>query len=68
VIDRYCMCKMNGESLDHILLQMNGVSLDPYPLWNSIFRHFSLSWVMPLQVIDLFACWWTGGCSWSVVV
>jgi hypothetical protein len=37
-------------------------------LWNAIFSPFSLSWVMPLRVVDLFACWWTGGRSRSAVV
>jgi hypothetical protein len=64
VIDRCCMCKMNGESVDHLFLHC----VVAPALWNAIFSRFSLSWVMPLWVVDLFACWWTGGCSWSAVV
>jgi hypothetical protein len=29
---------------------------------------FGLSWVMPRQVVDLFACWWIGGSTPSVAV
>jgi len=59
VIDRCCMCKINGETMDHLLLHCEVARV----LWNAIFSHFSLSWVMPLRVVDLFACWWTGGHS-----
>jgi hypothetical protein len=55
---------MNRESVDHILLHCEVARV----LWNAIFSRFSLSWVMPLQVVDLFACWWTGGRSRSAVV
>jgi len=64
VIDRCCMCKMNGESVDHLLLHCEVARA----LWIAIFSRFSLSWVMPLRVVDLFACWWTGGRSRSAVV
>jgi hypothetical protein len=64
VIDRCCMCKMNGESVDHLLLHCKVARA----LWNAIFSRFSLSWVMPLRVVDLFACWWTGGRSRSAAV
>jgi hypothetical protein len=64
VIDRCCMCKLNGESVDHLLLHCEVACA----LWNAIFSRFSLSWVMPLRVVDLFSCWWTGGRSWSAVV
>jgi hypothetical protein len=53
VIDRCCMCKMNGETVDHLLhCEVARV------LWNAIFSCFTLYWVMPLRVVDLFACWW----------
>jgi len=64
VIDRCCMCKKNGESVDHLLLHCEVACV----LWNAIFSCFSLSWVMPRRVVDFFACWWTGGCSRSAVV
>jgi len=64
VIDRCCMCKMNGESVDHLLLHCEVARA----LWNVIFSRFSLSWVMPLWLVDLFVCWWTGGRSRSAVV
>jgi hypothetical protein len=64
VIDRCCMCKRHGESVDHLLLHCETACA----LWNTIFSRFGLSWVMPLRVVDLFACWWTGGRSQSAVV
>jgi hypothetical protein len=63
VIDR-CLCKMNGESVDHLLLHCEVARA----LLNAIFSRFSLSWVMPLQVIDLFAYWWMGGRSWNAIM
>jgi hypothetical protein len=65
VIDRCYMCKINGEFLDLLLLLYCEV---PCALWNAIFSRFSLSWVMPLWVVDLFACWWLGGHYRSAVV
>jgi hypothetical protein len=54
VIDRCCMCKKNGESVDHLLhCEVACV------FWNAIFSRLSLAWVMPRRVVDLFACWWT---------
>jgi len=64
VIDRCCMWKMNGESMDHLILHCKVARA----LWNAIFSHVSLSWVMHLRVVDLFACWWTGGRSWSAAM
>ncbi len=53
VIDWCCMCKSNGESVNHLLLHC--------PLaqerWNLIFTLFGTSWVMPRVVEELFACW-----------
>jgi len=63
MIDRCCLCKMNRESVNHILLHCEVARA----LWNAIFNRFSLSWVMLLRVVDLFACWWTGGHSRSAV-
>jgi hypothetical protein len=58
------MCKINGETVDHLLLHCEVARV----LWNAIFSRFSLSWAMPLREIDLFACWWTGGRSLNAVV
>jgi hypothetical protein len=52
VIDRCCMYKMNRESVDHLLIHCEVADA----LWDTIFSRLSLSWVMPLRVIDLFAC------------
>jgi hypothetical protein len=57
VIDRCCMCNMNGEIVDHLLhCEVARV------LWNAIFSRFSLFWAMPLWLVDLFACWWMECC------
>jgi len=55
VINRCYMCKKTGESVDHLLLHCDVAST----LWSSLFNHFGMSWVMPIRVIDLFACWWS---------
>jgi hypothetical protein len=39
VIDRCCMCKMNGEFMDHLLLHYEVARA----LWNAIFSRFNLS-------------------------
>ena len=48
-----CMCKADGESMDHLLLHC------PYAkeLWDMIFVLFGIHWVMPKQVIEVFCCW-----------
>jgi hypothetical protein len=39
VIVRWCMCKKNGESVDHLLLHCDAACV----LWNAIFSRLSLS-------------------------
>jgi hypothetical protein len=53
IIDWCCMCKTNGESVNHLLLHCP-IAQD---LWNLVFILFGISWVMPRGVEDLFACW-----------
>ena len=55
VINRCCMYKKNWESVDHLLLHCEVACA----LWNILFNCFGLSWVIPSQIVDLFACWWT---------
>ena len=47
------MCKCNGESVDHLLLNCPIAS----DLWSMILVLFGLSWVMPKSVVELLACW-----------
>ena len=47
------MCKCNSESVDHLFLHCPVAS----ELWDMVFGLFGVSWVMPLSVIGLFACW-----------
>jgi hypothetical protein len=64
VVNRYWLCEMEEESVDHLLLHCATAS----GLWNAFFARFGLCWVMPHSVKELFASWWTGGLSRSVVV
>jgi hypothetical protein len=64
LVDRCCMCKRNGESVDHLLLHCDVA----YALWSALFTRFGLSWVMPRRVLDLFACWWTSGRPMSAAI
>jgi hypothetical protein len=54
----------DGEMVDHLLLHCEVARV----LWNATFSRFSLSWAIPLLVVDLFTCWWTGGRSRSAIV
>jgi hypothetical protein len=63
IVNRCCMCKRSGESVDHIFLYCDVASA----LWSTLFTCFG-SWVMPSSVIDLFACWWTFRSPRSVVI
>ena len=57
ILDWCCMCKADGESVNHLLLHCP-VARD---LWNMIFSLFGISWVMPRGVVDLISCW--NGCK-----
>ena len=46
---RCCLCKLDGESIDHLLLH----SKMAHALWNTILSRFGLSWVMPNNVVGL---------------
>jgi hypothetical protein len=47
------MCKMSGETIDHLLLHYE-VAKDS---WVSIFCLFGIEWVMPNRWVELLACW-----------
>jgi hypothetical protein len=64
MVNRCWLCELDGESVDHLLLHCRLANA----LWNVIFSQFGLCWVMLGLVRELFACWWTGGRSRSVVV
>jgi hypothetical protein len=57
------MCERDGKSVDHLLHYEVACAL-----WNAFFNCFRLSWVMPRRVVDLYACWWTGGSTQSTAV
>ena len=48
-----CMCKVAGESVDHLLLHC----MYARELWDMIFVLFGIHWVMPRNVMALFDCW-----------
>ncbi|XP_059428544.1 uncharacterized protein LOC132162314 [Corylus avellana] len=64
VINRCGMCKVDEESIDHLLLHCECAQF----LWNAFFSRFRLAWVMPRGVINLFQCWWMGGRPSSAIV
>jgi hypothetical protein len=58
VVEWCCMCKKNGESVDHLLLHCEVAAR----LWNYVFTLFGVEWVMPRSFLDVLACWnWMGG-------
>jgi hypothetical protein len=63
VMNKCCICKRNGEMVDHLLLHCEVA----FALWNAIFSHFGMSWVMLRRVFDLFAYWWSSGKRSAVV-
>ena len=69
VLDWCCMCKKDGEYIDHLLLRCHVAK----ELWNMVFSLFGVHWVMPCHVVDLLASW-SYECSrckslviWSVI-
>jgi hypothetical protein len=64
VINKCCMCKRSKETVDHLLLYCEVA----FAVWYAIFSRFGLAWVMPRQVFNLLACWWSLGRRRSTVV
>jgi hypothetical protein len=64
VVNRCWLCESDEESVDHLLLHCGAARA----LWDAFFAQFGLCWVMPCSVKDLFASWWSSGCSRSAVV
>jgi len=48
IVDRCCLCKRDGKTVDHLLLYCDVVST----LCTHVFTLFGMSWVMPKRVID----------------
>lgn len=54
VVMEWCfMCKKNDESIDHLLSHCEVAR----ELWAGVLSRAGLSWVMPMRVVDLLACW-----------
>ena len=54
LINWCCMCRCEGESVDHLLIHCYMAN----ELWNFVFRSFRIQWVLPRTVIDLVDGWW----------
>uniref|UniRef100_A0A2N9FSF4 Reverse transcriptase zinc-binding domain-containing protein n=1 Tax=Fagus sylvatica TaxID=28930 RepID=A0A2N9FSF4_FAGSY len=48
-----CMCKADGESVDHLLLHC----VYAKELWDLVLAMFGMCWVMPGSVRELLAAW-----------
>ena len=64
VVNRCWLCKVEGESVYHLLLHCVVAS----GLWNAFFSWFGLCWVLPRSVKELLASWWLGSRTRSAVV
>ena len=53
IMDWCCLCKCDGESVDHLLLHCGEV----FRLWSFAFRSFGVLWVLPKRVVDLLVGW-----------
>jgi hypothetical protein len=53
IMEWCCMCKKNGESVDHLLLHCEVAT----QLWNYVFSLFGVEWVIPQSFLNLLACW-----------
>ena len=53
-----CMCRCNGETVDHLLLHCSVVN----ELWGFVFQLFGVDWVMFRRVLDQVVGWrnWFG--------
>ncbi|XP_042992315.1 uncharacterized protein LOC122318775 [Carya illinoinensis] len=48
-----CMCRKNGETVDHLLLHCEFAR----KIWNFFFSRMDIAWVMPGRMIELIASW-----------
>jgi hypothetical protein len=70
VVEWCCMCKKNGESIDHLLLHCDVARA----VWSSFYSLFGVEWVMPRRVLDLLIGWATSlgrghvMCLWKQVL
>ena len=53
ILDWCYMCKCNNETVDHLFIHCP-VALE---MWDMVFGLFGVCWVMPMSVVELFACW-----------
>lgn len=53
MIEWYCMCKRNEETIDHLLLHCEAAS----NFWQPVFSLFGLDWVMLRWVVNILGCW-----------
>ena len=54
LVNRYCLCYNNAESVDHLLL-FHPIA---HSLWMYMIWLFGIEWVMPSSVVDLLFFWY----------
>jgi hypothetical protein len=55
VVEWCCMCKKNGEFIDHLLLHCDMARV----VWRYFYSLFGVEWVMPRSMLDLLSGWGT---------
>ena len=53
LVNKYYLCKLEGESIDHILLHYSKARI----LWHLLFSLFNVDWVIPFSVKDILLSW-----------
>ena len=53
ILDWCCMCKRNGESVNHLLIHCPLA----FDLWFMVSTLFGIHWIMSKTVVELLACW-----------
>ncbi|KAG2729847.1 hypothetical protein I3760_01G267900 [Carya illinoinensis] len=53
IVDWCCLCRNNGETVDHLLLHCKFAS----EIWNLFFNRMGIVWVMPCRAVELLASW-----------
>ena len=53
VMEWYCMCKHNGESIDHLLLHCE-IAIE---VWSMVLQLFGVTWVMSGRMKDCLGSW-----------
>lgn len=55
VVNACPLCLANEKTMDHLLLNCWGAK----EIWNSFFKSFDYSWILPDSILLLFNSWWS---------